>query len=70
MTLVAKVLLRALLITVTPRTAAALNNLLMELLEDLAEKTKTDLDDKLFALFKRFLATTDTPPKKLPPSEH
>lgn len=53
---VANILLRALLITVTPRTAALLNRLLFELLEDLANRTETDLDNKLYELMKRFLA--------------
>lgn len=60
---VASVLLRALLLTVTPKTAAILNKMLLDLLQDLANKTETDLDNKIFELMKRFLATTEGEPK-------
>ena len=60
---VASILLRALLLTVTPKTAALLNRMLLDLLQDLANKTETDLDNKLFELMKRFLAQTDEPPR-------
>lgn len=61
---IANVLLRALLITVTPRTAAMLTNLLFELLDDLAAKTQTDLDNKLFELMRRFMIDAEQGAKK------
>jgi len=57
--MIAKILLRALIATVTPATARLLNRLLLDLLQDLAAKTETDLDDRLYEVFKNFLVTSE-----------
>lgn len=60
---VSAVLLRALLLTVTPHTARLLTNYLLDMLEDIVNETETDLDNKLFELLKRFLRDTEGDPR-------
>lgn len=47
--------IQVLLYAITPRTAEILASMLVELLEELADQTQTNIDDALVDLLSRFL---------------
>ena len=59
--MLSKVLLRALLLSITPKNVEMVTRLLIGLLGEFAKKTETNLDDKLYEIFKRFCLECDKP---------
>jgi len=59
--MLAKILLRALLLTLTPKTVALAVDMLLDMLREFSEKTENEIDDKIYQLFRDF---TDRPEVK------
>lgn len=59
MNLISKILIKLLVLSITPQAARHINRLLIRLLDELADKTKTEADDQLVRTFEHFLKTRD-----------